>query len=253
MSETVQVCAFCGHDFRARRRLFCPSCLPPYGATSAAEYGQRYNLMYRAIGRAGSPPASRWEPPELARMCRMCRMCGADLPPRRRAYCSDACGRRGQGAIWRARGTLAAVSASSPPGRRLPEVITPPRRKSDGFIRSVVACPICRSPFGRRFSPYCSPTCSAAARKAVNARKNYRRRGAALGLPYTLRQVVEESSGSCHLCGEPVDLTKEYPDRMSPSIDHIVPIVKGGVDSIDNVALAHLECNSRRGAADIAV
>jgi 5-methylcytosine-specific restriction endonuclease McrA len=37
------------------------------------------------------------------------------------------------------------------------------------------------------------------------------------------------------------------PDLGAPTIDHIVPMAKGGDDTKINVQLAHFSCNSRKG------
>jgi 5-methylcytosine-specific restriction endonuclease McrA len=35
--------------------------------------------------------------------------------------------------------------------------------------------------------------------------------------------------------------------RMGPTIDHLIPVSKGGADVPENVALAHRSCNCARG------
>ena len=51
----------------------------------------------------------------------------------------------------------------------------------------------------------------------------------------------------CGICGQLVDFTKKYPDPMSPCIDHIIPIAKGGhPSSMDNLQLAHFWCNRQK-------
>lgn len=48
----------------------------------------------------------------------------------------------------------------------------------------------------------------------------------------------------CALCGRPVDKTLKYPHPMSATIDHIIPIDRGGHPSdIENLQLAHFACN----------
>ena len=51
----------------------------------------------------------------------------------------------------------------------------------------------------------------------------------------------------CGICGRPVDFTLHYPHPLSPCIDHIIPIAKGGHPSdIDNLQLAHWTCNRQK-------
>lgn len=48
----------------------------------------------------------------------------------------------------------------------------------------------------------------------------------------------------CGICGRPVDFSLRRPDPMAASIDHIIPIDRGGHPSdIDNLQLAHMGCN----------
>ncbi len=51
----------------------------------------------------------------------------------------------------------------------------------------------------------------------------------------------------CALCGKPVDFSLKYPNPLAPSIDHIVPINRGGHPSdISNLQLAHWTCNRQK-------
>lgn len=64
--------------------------------------------------------------------------------------------------------------------------------------------------------------------------------------PYTKQDIVDRDGTDCGLCHEPIDLTVAYPDRWCSTIDHVVPITKGGHDVFANVQLAHMVCNSRK-------
>lgn len=51
----------------------------------------------------------------------------------------------------------------------------------------------------------------------------------------------------CGICGKPVDKTIKYPEPLSPVIDHIIPVAKGGHPSdLDNLQLAHFHCNRQK-------
>ena len=51
----------------------------------------------------------------------------------------------------------------------------------------------------------------------------------------------------CGICGKEVDFSAKYPHPLSPCIDHIIPIAKGGHPSdIENLQLAHWTCNRQK-------
>lgn len=54
-------------------------------------------------------------------------------------------------------------------------------------------------------------------------------------------------TGVCGICGLPMDREVRWPDPMSKSIDHIIPLSKGGSHTQENLAWAHLGCNVRKG------
>lgn len=51
----------------------------------------------------------------------------------------------------------------------------------------------------------------------------------------------------CGICGLPVDFEMKYPHPLSPCIDHIIPVAKGGHPSdLENLQLAHWQCNRQK-------
>ena len=49
------------------------------------------------------------------------------------------------------------------------------------------------------------------------------------------------------ICGRDVDKSLVYPHPLSPAIDHIIPVAKGGHPSdLDNLQLAHMTCNRQK-------
>lgn len=82
-------------------------------------------------------------------------------------------------------------------------------------------------------------------------RKGARRQAAKVGIRYTLSEIAARDGRTCHLCQSAVDMTLSGNQAWGPTIDHLIPISKGGADAPDNVALAHRTCNERRGARDL--
>lgn len=102
---------------------------------------------------------------------------------------------------------------------------------------------------------YCSKLCG---RRAHNATDGARARHKAASrlrraqlanvpsIPYRDADIFARDRWFCLLCGLPIDPAVTYPDPMSKSIDHIVPISLGGADAATNVQAAHLVCNMRK-------
>lgn len=60
----------------------------------------------------------------------------------------------------------------------------------------------------------------------------------------TNKKKILATQDVCGICGKPVDKRLRWPNPMSPVIDHIIPIDRGGHPSdLDNLQLAHMCCN----------
>lgn len=57
----------------------------------------------------------------------------------------------------------------------------------------------------------------------------------------TKLRLVWENGKRCAICG------KEIGDLNDLTIDHIIPLAKGGKNKMKNFQLAHRECNIRKG------
>ena len=78
-----------------------------------------------------------------------------------------------------------------------------------------------------------------AARKArlYNARREkYERLG-----------IYDRDNGVCCICFDIIDLDLPARHVMSFTIQHHIPLSKGGADAPDNLGIAHYSCNSRVG------
>lgn len=82
---------------------------------------------------------------------------------------------------------------------------------------------------------------------AKQARRRARKRGAFVE-NVTLEYLFKRDGGKCQLCGGDISRSTRHPHGDSPSMDHIVPLARGGKHERKNMQLAHFRCNSRKGA-----
>lgn len=123
--------------------------------------------------------------------------------------------------------------------------------KRIAYIESIThACTICGAMTTNKYC--CSQKCS---RKRADQIKEVSRRAklkaAMVDKTITLQSVYEKDKGVCYICGGVCDWEdKEERDacvvcgNRYPSIDHVVPLAKGGLHAWDNVRLAHRYCNT---------
>lgn len=110
-------------------------------------------------------------------------------------------------------------------------------------------------------SSYCSEECKLYHKryrdysKAIQKKfKELNREEDVIDKDISLYKVIKRDKGICYLCNKPVDINDYHITAKGavavgnnyPSIDHVLPISKGGKHSWDNVGLAHLICNSHK-------
>lgn len=235
-------CAICGTTFeqathsqircascKTKRRIHCAWCgleaivnrlSAPVRRSSGYQYPR--TCSQGCAGRlkvAENNPSSPW--PRPTPPPNDCLWCGRPNPTPRMSFCSRACNE----------------IASDPRRSR----VTPIEYRDCRECGALFACKAIRP------RSYCSDRCAARTTK-----RDRRHRERAAGMrnsdSITLREVAERDAWRCHLCG------KHVPDRPSrsrpndPTIDHLIPLSDEGQHTWDNVALAHFQCNWRRGA-----
>lgn len=119
-------------------------------------------------------------------------------------------------------------------------------------------CPQCNTVFychENHNQRFCSKKCERQSSwKKCDPARRARKNNAVVDKDITLKLVADRDNNICYLCGGIVDwnnytFTNGHKSALGqyPSIDHIVPLSKGGKHSWENVRLAHMRCNASKG------
>lgn len=131
------------------------------------------------------------------------------------------------------------------------------QRRAD-FKPQIKKCKYCgeefETTFKRQRAEYCSEECSKKNANKVNEikRRHRIRENGNIDWDITLPKLYDKYNAICAICGEKCNYddykeTKEgyfIAGETYPSIDHIIPVAKGGTHSWNNVQLAHRYCNT---------
>jgi hypothetical protein len=110
-------------------------------------------------------------------------------------------------------------------------------------------CPRCAAlvvVHGKGFSPKKCQSCRREVLRHKDARKNHARRASGRDLP-SVEQLAARDGSRCQICRRQVDLGRSGHDAWGPTIDHILPVSRGGTNDSANLRLVHRRCNLSRG------
>ena len=85
--------------------------------------------------------------------------------------------------------------------------------------------------------------------------RSNRKRAIKRGVPtqyYTRQHIIDRDGTDCYLCHLPLDFEANHIQgqpgwELYPHVEHVVPMAKGGHDTLANVKLAHAKCNMDKG------
>ncbi len=111
--------------------------------------------------------------------------------------------------------------------------------------------------YGRKKpGPYCSHRCKARHNKTNSSVSHRLRKYGSEGKPrdsIKLDEVIERDNGICYICGCETSRDDHHYRHgwftigdSYPTIDHVIPLAKGGTHTWDNVRLACRRCNSEK-------
>lgn len=113
------------------------------------------------------------------------------------------------------------------------------------------------------FTVYCSSECrereskeQLKALREFHKNRDHKARAIKFGCDYekgvTLKRLIKRDGLRCAICGGMCDLNdRSYGNGngpLYPSMDHIIPMCKGGGHTWNNVQIAHIICNARKNA-----
>lgn len=176
---------------------------------------REYCLRYFALG--GPPP----------KPAKTCAWCGEEWKPRypsRATFCSARCKYKSRNAA------IAAVTLAA---------------KAWGPVRRCPQCDGELPPSMRIEAVFCSVRCNEAAHALQRKLRN--RTGADGGKTGYIRAAVfNRDRWRCGICKRAVSRAKTFPDPLSGSLDHVLPVCEGGTNDLANLRLVHLRCNVSR-------
>lgn len=280
-SET-KACERCGQSFDAvggnamARSFRCPLCVQ-----EDLLNGERQRRHRERVKLGLFIPGSRKQ--NACRARRQCQWCQKELNAKdQHKYCSKRCfadarkaGRQEWNrtnqleSVWHRGGRWACAPSRKPIEEMRTNMMRFLGRVQKAYhmaMRGLRPCKVCHVRCGERF---CSDACSelhsresvARAREAARlyrkaAGRHFKQRAKRHGVAYERfpkSLIYERDNYTCQLCNEPVLKTAQYRKSdgkihlKSPTIDHIIPMSKGGDHVPHNCQTACFGCNSKKG------
>lgn len=175
--------------------------------------------------RAGNRRTRRAQEPAPKADPRPCEHCGKTFQPKRRdrRYCYGG---------WCAQAAYQARKAAGATSRMGEREFT----CHECWARFTAKHPAAR---------WCSHSCQIRHRSREASR---RRSGNQTNDGYTDREIFERDNWTCHLCGKQLDPATDRRRPDGPTIDHVIPLSRGGTDVRANVKTACNRCNRQKAA-----
>lgn len=260
MDELVtKICPCCGKAFEVERgiglssRKYCSSeCCKRMPNELRKKHGPKGNCLTCGASLEDKPPEAKY----CSRKCAgigwmkshgnhlyVCKRCGKEFKlctGRKQLFCSWDCW-----TAWRKART----------GKQEECQGSPANERSDTGANREAVCPVCGDGFtfmrGRgRARIYCSPRCRdlACGRRGSSVRRARKLSGNDIE-QIDAFTIFNRDGWRCGICGKAVKRDATYPDPMSASLDHIMPLCRGGLHTQENVQCAHLGCNLHKNVS----
>lgn len=242
-AASARPCPYCDAPMNHPRRKQCgaPECKRRFTNDRAREFQRRYKEQH------GNYYSRQYDRGKKRQYPITCVQCGQQATVTKAAsrFCSADC--------WYEAKRMATIRSHSQvvlwrPNRhplriQVIQVHKPLRRRWFS-----VCCPMCATWFvtDNPAHQHCSSRCGK--RAAKDKRRAMERE--AFVAPVNRQAIYERDRWVCQLCRKPVARGKAVPHPKAPTIDHVVPLARGGTHEPANVQLAHYLCNSIKSDGD---
>jgi 5-methylcytosine-specific restriction endonuclease McrA len=223
--------SYCGKLFRGEIKildkpvacLWCNAVLDQRGAGNPKKFCSR---KHAADYRQANFPK-----PKVPQLKLVCLFCFTDFMSNRKQarFCSALCRATYYQASKKAKRESLGARVYSAECDRCKQLIV-----SDSIIGTTV--------YGR----FCRP-CALVRRRERYRIKTAKRQKVMNPLRISADVLIERDGNLCHICNQEIDLSLARNSRFGATIDHVIPLSKGGVDELANLKLAHWICNIKKG------
>lgn len=113
--------------------------------------------------------------------------------------------------------------------------------------------------YGDKHSEFCSDECCKIYQSKISKQSPHEKEKARLYSAKRKKQIkdarvddvkyeiiFERDNGICQICGLPIPTSVDRCNRWAGTIDHKIPLSKGGLHSYENCWLSHRQCNSNK-------
>lgn len=149
-------------------------------------------------------------------------------PQKEARYCKECCAEMGVDRHGAARYCSKDCAKKS---KKAPDVLSPERREARRIYKRAYR----KTEAGKE-------------RHRIEKRLRRAKRTDAYVAPVVRAEIYKRDGWICGICREKVNPKFVVPHPLAKTIDHIVPLAKGGTHEPKNVQLAHFICNSLKGA-----
>jgi 5-methylcytosine-specific restriction endonuclease McrA len=231
---------------RGRKKLYCSKACKPYGHKAKGTGLSECQVCGVSLANVGTPGRPKRN---CSRKCRSAAQRGKYLKPKTKRNC-QICNKEFATALDHQKNCSKECNRQSQLARSRNEWKRHLESKYPNRIRTA-DCGWCGQPrtfkIGESVVNAYHPECSIEAQRARYRIKTVKRRSRLIKPSRLAADEVFRTYGpNCHICELPIDHSLPRTSKEGLTVDHVIPLSKGGLDTMDNLRPAHWSCNRRK-------